>query len=249
MIQASPESTRKSFPKTWLAVAASILFLIGVLLLIPAMVLRPAEKKDSLLQLFELHADTEISGISRNSYPELAEALSSFLAGNTVTAQVMLTRGSEDFPAFSDKELLHLQDVKDLFVLSHRVSLAGVLTIIVTIFIIIIEQNGNAFGKAFIIVRSLKFSLGLSILFLLAGSVLTALNFNNSFTLMHRLVFSNDLWLLDPQADLLVQLMPEPFFIAYAHTALIRVAFFLIISLGITLLIQRTLYKGIRKNA
>jgi integral membrane protein (TIGR01906 family) len=248
MIQASPESTRKSFQKPWL-VAASILFLIGVLLLIPAMVLRPAEKKDFLLQLFELHADTEISGISRNSYPELAEALSSFLAGNTVTAQVMLTRSSEDFPAFSDKELLHLQDVKDLFVLSHRVSLAGVLTIIVIIFIIIIAQKGNAFGKAFIIVRSLKLSLGLSILFLLAGSVLTALDFNNSFTLMHRLVFTNDLWLLDPQADLLVQLMPEPFFIAYAHTALIRVAFFLIISLGITLLIQRTLYKGIRKIA
>ena len=34
--------------------------------------------------------------------------------------------------------------------------------------------------------------------------------------LLHKLIFANDLWLLNPSTDLLVALMPLPFFIWYA---------------------------------
>ena len=36
------------------------------------------------------------------------------------------------------------------------------------------------------------------------------------FILFHKLVFTNDLWLLDPRTDLLIRLMPIEFFISYA---------------------------------
>ena len=245
----SPDGSRsKSLIKPWLAVVACFMFMIGILLTIPAMLIRPAEKKDSLLKLFELHADTEVSGISRDFYPEFAEALSSFLAGETSSAQVTLSRGTENFTAFSNKELLHLQDVQNLFVLGHRASIAGVFMMIVTIFIMIFTLKGNAINEAFIIACLLKFALGFSIMVLLAASVLASLDFYAAFTMMHRFVFTNDLWLLNPQTDLLIQLMPEPFFAAYAKTALFRAAFFLIGSLGVTILIQKTLYKGSQKS-
>ena len=249
MKRVSPEGSRnKSLMKPWLAAVACFLFMIGILLTIPAMSMRPAEKRDSLLNLFELHADTEISGISRDSYPELAEALSSFLAGDTGSAQVTLTRGTENISAFSSKELLHLQDVQNLFVLAHRASIAGIFMIIVTLFVMIFALRKNSIDKAFIIARSLKLALGFSITALLAASVLVSLDFYTAFTMMHRFVFTNDLWLLNPQTDLLIQLMPEPFFIAYAKTALFRAAFFLIGSLGVTILIQKTLCKGSQKS-
>lgn len=244
----SPDGSRsKSLIKPWLAAVACFLFMIGILLTLPAMIMRPAENKDSLLKLFELHADIEVSGISRNSYPELAEALSSFLAGDIGSAQVTLTRGTENISAFSNKELLHLQDVQNLFVLAHRASIAGIFMMIVTIFMMIFALKGNAIDKAFIIARSFKLALGFSIMVLLAASVLASLDFYTAFTMMHRFVFTNDLWLLNPQTDLLIQLMPEPFFAAYAKTALFRAAFFLIGSLGVTIIIQKTLYKGSRK--
>jgi uncharacterized membrane protein len=43
---------------------------------------------------------------------------------------------------------------------------------------------------------------------------------------MHELTFSNDLWLLNPQEDLLIQLMPESFFSGYSWLFLKRNAFF-----------------------
>ena len=36
------------------------------------------------------------------------------------------------------------------------------------------------------------------------------------FRLFHQVVFTNDLWLLDPQKDILVALMPRPFFSWYS---------------------------------
>lgn len=244
----SPEGSRnKSLIKPWLAAVTCFFFMIGIFLTLPAMSMRPAEKRDSLLKLFELHADTEVSGISRDSYPKLAEALSSFLAGGAGSAQVTLIRGSQNISAFSNKELLHLQDVKNLFVLAHRASIAGILMIVVTIFMMIFALKGNAIDKASIIACSLKLALSFSIMALLAVSVLTSLDFYTAFTMMHRFVFTNDLWLLNPQTDLLIQLMPEPFFAAYAKAALLRAAFFLIGSLGVIILIQKTLYKGSRK--
>ena len=64
-------------------------------------------------------------------------------------------------------------------------------------------------------------------LMLVCGTVLTALavgamatyialDFEGAFIAMHRLLFTNDLWLLDPRTDLLICLMPEEMFISLA---------------------------------
>ena len=46
--------------------------------------------------------------------------------------------------------------------------------------------------------------------------VLAAIDFNSLFILFHKVAFTNDLWLLNPQTDLLIRLMPIEFFISYA---------------------------------
>ena len=37
-------------------------------------------------------------------------------------------------------------------------------------------------------------------------------DFDSLFTAFHRLLFSNDLWLLDPKTDLLIRICPESMF-------------------------------------
>ena len=56
----------------------------------------------------------------------------------------------------------------------------------------------------------MPFVVGLLLLAALAAYI--ALDFESAFILMHRLLFTNDLWLLDPRTDLLICLMPEPMF-------------------------------------
>ena len=62
-----------------------------------------------------------------------------------------------------------------------------------------------------------------SILLLAAGLGLAAwgmVNFNGLFWTFHQVVFSNDLWLMNPETDLLVALMPLSFFRWYGTVLL-----------------------------
>ena len=41
-------------------------------------------------------------------------------------------------------------------------------------------------------------------------------DFSKYFTLFHHIFFSNDLWILNPRTDLLIQMLPEEFFMSIA---------------------------------
>ena len=45
-----------------------------------------------------------------------------------------------------------------------------------------------------------------------AFALYAALNFDAAFTLFHKLLFRNDLWLLDPRTDVLIRICPESMF-------------------------------------
>jgi integral membrane protein (TIGR01906 family) len=44
-------------------------------------------------------------------------------------------------------------------------------------------------------------------------AIVIAVDFDNAFTIFHLLFFNNDLWILDPSVDLLINMVPLPFFI------------------------------------
>ena len=48
-------------------------------------------------------------------------------------------------------------------------------------------------------------------------TLLAAMDFDRLFILFHQIAFTNNLWLLNPQTDLLIRLMPTQLFIDYAQ--------------------------------
>ena len=52
-----------------------------------------------------------------------------------------------------------------------------------------------------------------------AALVIGSVGFEAAFVRLHELLFDNDLWLLDPQTDILIRMMPQPLF----EQALLRV--------------------------
>ena len=102
---------------------------------------------------------------------------------------------------FGLQERLHMADVRDLFRLGKRIAiLSGALC---------------ALGLAFGFRERRSFLLGVAafVILLGAGAIWAAVDFTGWFTAMHRMAFSNDLWLFDPSSTL-IQMMPETFFIA-----------------------------------
>ena len=58
-------------------------------------------------------------------------------------------------------------------------------------------------------------ALFFAILAVLAGIIST--DFNKYFIIFHHIFFNNDLWMLNPDTDLLINIVPEPFFMDTAR--------------------------------
>ena len=61
-----------------------------------------------------------------------------------------------------------------------------------------------------------------------------SINFDKAFTIFHHLLFKNDYWLLDPNTDDLINLLPESFFI---HMALTIVGIYSVIVISVNLIV------------
>ena len=113
-------------------------------------------------------------------------------------------RGSRDELSeslFGLQERLHMADVRNLFRLGRCVAIvSGALCAL-----------GLALGRR----EGRSFLLGVAafVAVLGAAAIWAAADFTGWFTAMHRLAFSNDLWLFDPSSPL-IQMMPETFFIS-----------------------------------
>ncbi|MBR2809406.1 MAG: TIGR01906 family membrane protein [Erysipelotrichaceae bacterium] len=110
---------------------------------------------------------------------------------------------------YNDKEIAHMSDVKDLYqgVVLARNILAIVCLFALAYLIFKRDQNtayltANTYQKVFLIM------FGVFIIVIAYAFI----DFNRFWIGFHRMFFTNELWLLDPRTDLLINLMPEPFF-------------------------------------
>ena len=164
---------------------------------------------------FHAFADTARFSVSAEAYDGIGQSLGAFFAGEDV-----------EFPYFNQRETTHLSDIRGLFFLFDRSWL-----LLIPAAALILALAGKPDPRGF----WLGCGLSLLLLALLAGYI--ALDFENAFVLMHRLLFDNDLWLLNPQTDLLICLMPEAMFVFLAGRLALYVipAWLLLIALGAAL--------------
>ena len=160
-----------------------------------------AKDEKLLLTCFNRYAETAHLGVEKAAYPLFAAQLSAFFRHETDDPNVA------EHP-FHNYEAVHLDDVRNLMDGIRTFSvicLAGAILLIT-------------------LCRRERFSLlpgFIAFLGLTAAIILFAvLDFNRVFTLLHELLFTNDLWLLNPQTDLLIALMPEGMFTYLARRVL-----------------------------
>lgn len=118
---------------------------------------------------------------------------------------------------------IHFEEVRDIF---QNVKL---LTIICGVIAII-------GGILQIRKRDFKFLRNSSILIIILPVLLAipiAINFNACFILFHKIMFSNDYWIFDPQLDPVINMLPEEFFM---HMGITILVIMLIVSIILQLL-------------
>ena len=166
------------------------LLLIVFLLLLFAMVF--GFSKNFYLREFSLYHPEKTLNINSKFVRYAGHVIPEYLMGKRDNLQIP---GFKNF--FNEREIKHMDDVKRIFIWVKIISVLSLIT-----FLIFLKPNG--------LPLVLLYSL---ILIAIILFIFLFLPFNLSFTKFHEILFNNELWLLNPETDRLIVLLPERFFI------------------------------------
>lgn len=147
---------------------------------------------------FKKYKVVKVTGKSLQELEDITAELLSYLRGDA--DERILEKN------FNRKEILHMQDVKELFAYGYRLKNISFVLILLSIGVLCYFKYYKTLGKTLFYGPFIWWGMILT-LFLLALS-----DFNKYFTYFHLIFFDNDLWLLNPKTDLLIQMLPQEFF-------------------------------------
>ncbi|MGN0185073.1 MAG: TIGR01906 family membrane protein [Aristaeellaceae bacterium] len=133
--------------------------------------------------------------------------------------------------AFNAREIQHMEDCQHLFDLLRTVRwvvLVALILLWVIQFVLERKTREKVSSLTLIWIGSLILIVPLAIF-----GVWAAIDFNSAFNFFHRLLFTNDLWLLNPETDLLIRICPSSMFESMGLRIALRAA---VILLGVPLL-------------
>jgi len=109
---------------------------------------------------------------------------------------------------FGEREKAHMIDVKNLYIGARNLQWLSLLLLIVYIGYGMTKSK-NMLSETLIRIR---YVMPVLLAFMVGIGILFATDFNKYFTIFHELFFSNDLWLLDPKTDIMINMVPEVYF-------------------------------------
>ena len=159
----------------------------------------------------------------------VTEEMMAYLRGNRKNLVVDTVVDGKEREFFNEREKAHMVDVKNLFVGGLWLR-RGAILVLGVIFVVLFATKADwkrLLPKSFLI------GMGSFIGVTLGAGLLFMSDFNKYFTIFHEIFFTNDLWLLDPDTDLLIRMLPEGFFldmvlrIGYIFVSLMAVLLFI----------------------
>jgi integral membrane protein (TIGR01906 family) len=141
---------------------------------------------------------------------------------------------------FSQRDKLHMIDVKMLFVNGRYIRNFSVLFIAVFLVLLYKIRSKEYFGSSLAKHGLFVFIAGTIPVIVLV--ILMNHDFYKYFTIFHEIFFNNDLWLLDPNMDRLVNIFPQEFFTDMAF----RIAYIYIAAMIIVLIASLAVLRLVR---
>lgn len=142
----------------------------------------------------------------------VTDVMLDYLKNRREDLQVETVVNGENRMFFNERELSHMEDVKMLFTAGIRLRVICLILFLLSIIgFLLLKLPWTRFFARCIQVGTITF-----LLFVAGLSLLISTDFTKYFTIFHELFFDNDLWILDPKTDLLINILPEGFFVDIA---------------------------------
>ena len=184
------------------------------------------------------YASYDVAGMIGTSDEELAmitENMLDYLKGDRenldMTANIEMKDGMSE--VFTDIEKMHMADVQWLFrigFITRDLTLLGFGIFMIAAFFFRRQGFVKRCGKVSLI------TMLVSLAALIVGGYFLMTDFTNLFIKFHEVSFTNDMWLLDPSIHVLINLVPEEFFISISRDCLIVFGIFLMIAIIVSII-------------
>ncbi len=190
---------------------------------------------------FEQNDISAVTGIEQKDLKVVIKNLAQYITGFRPTLNHDVSIHGVVEPIYGEREIAHMVDVRHIF---------DAIRVVVAIYALALTAYLLRFKKEKNLLQNLQ-SLGRfgaigTVAIVVGLGILVSLDFTKYFIAFHELFFNNDLWLLDPATDVLIQMLPEVFFrdiaIAVLMTSLaFQVGF-------VTIIGQVTRFQGTNKG-
>lgn len=140
---------------------------------------------------------------------DVTHEMMAFLRGDRADLHVPTIVDGQPREFFNEREIAHMEDVQGLFLAAialRRACMIGIVAAVALLFALKADVK-RLLPKTICAGTLLFFTI------LAALALVISTNFTKYFVIFHEIFFNNDLWMLDPSTDLLINIVPEPFFV------------------------------------
>ena len=172
-------------------------------------------------QYREIGADKS-TGVSLEDLDEITTMLLDYLNDKRDDLDMQVEKWGQLKPVFDERETSHMVDVKNLYAFFEKVMYITLLSA-TAIFVFLFRKDGK--GQFFTsAVKGYVSALVVAVILCVIFATAFTVGFNNFWTLFHQVMFTNDLWLLDPRVSTMINMYPLPFWLAMCTVILQRFA-------------------------
>ena len=139
---------------------------------------------------------------------DVTDEMMAYLKGKREDLHVPTIVGGEEREFFNEREIAHMEDVQGLFLGAIFLRRLCVGIIAASIILLVLAKS----DIKHLLPKMICIGTGLFFFLIAALSLIISTDFTKYFIIFHKIFFDNDLWILDPSTDLLINIVPEPFF-------------------------------------
>lgn len=167
----------------------------------------------------------------------VTDEMMAYLRGNREDLHVFTTMGGQNVEFFNAREIAHMEDVRDLFIGGLWLRRIGLAFTAGYALLLGLWCKKDLERKAILktsVPGSLCLGTGLFFAAAITIAAIIASDFSKYFIVFHHIFFDNDLWILNPATDMLINIVPEPFFMDTALRIGITFAIMVLVFFGIS---------------
>ena len=157
---------------------------------------------------FEKYEISQVTGLDSQQLSTVAQHLIDYFDLRTDTAQIEVNKNGTKFKLYNERELIHLEDIKNLVQRDYWVQRA----VLLLMFICALALYFGFHSGWRMLIRDLLWGSLITVGLMIILALWALFGFEQFFILFHLISFSNQYWMLDPARDYLIRLFPEGFF-------------------------------------